>query len=57
MPLVKVHVHTDDPGRAISIGSGMGSLDGVEVANMQEQARERERRLVVLEGAASGTTR
>jgi DegV family protein with EDD domain len=50
VPLLKVHVHTDDPGRAISIGSGMGSLDGVEVANMQEPARERERRLVVLEG-------
>ncbi|HEU0193741.1 MAG TPA: DegV family protein [Gaiellales bacterium] len=54
LPLVKVHVHTDDPGRALSIGSGMGSLDGVEVANMHEQARQRERRLVVLEGGGEG---
>lgn len=54
VPLVKVHVHTDDPGQALSIGSAMGSLDGVEVANMQEQARERERRLVVLEGGGEG---
>src|SRR5262249_35915053 len=43
-PLVKVHVHTDDPGRALTLGSASGSLDGVEVANMHEQARARERR-------------
>lgn len=49
-PLVKVHIHTDDPGLVLSTGVGMGSLDAVEVANMHEQTRARERRLTVIEG-------
>jgi uncharacterized protein len=52
-PLVKVHLHTDDPGRALSAAVGMGAVDGVEIANMQEQARARERRLTVIEGGGS----
>jgi DAK2 domain fusion protein YloV len=43
---LKVHVHTDDPGRAISLGVARGVVGGVEVANMHEQALEREERLL-----------
>ena len=52
-PLVKVHIHTDDPGMALSAGVAMGALDAVEVANMHEQTRAREMRLTVIEGGLS----
>ena len=42
---LKVHVHTDDPGAALSLGTGAGTIDGVEIANMHEQQERRERRL------------
>ena len=42
---LKVHVHTDDPGRALSIGTAAGTIEGVEIANMHEQQERRERRL------------
>jgi DAK2 domain fusion protein YloV len=42
---LKVHVHTDDPGAALSLGTAAGTIDGVEIANMQEQQEQRERRL------------
>jgi DAK2 domain fusion protein YloV len=41
----KVHVHTDDPGAALSLATGIGSVDGVEVANMHVQTMQREERL------------
>jgi DAK2 domain fusion protein YloV len=52
---LKVHVHTDDPGRALSLGVARGTIGGVEIANMHEQALEREERLLhsVPEGLAS----
>ena len=43
---LKVHVHTDDPGRALSLGVARGAIAGVEVANMHEQAHRREERLL-----------
>jgi DAK2 domain fusion protein YloV len=43
---IKVHVHTDDPGAALSIGSAVGTIDRVEIANMHEQTHEREARLL-----------
>jgi hypothetical protein len=43
---LKVHVHTDDPGAALSLGSARGVLDGVEIADMRRQASEREERLL-----------
>jgi hypothetical protein len=43
---LKVHVHTDDPGRALSLGVARGIVGGVEVANMHEQTLEREERLL-----------
>ena len=42
---LKVHVHTDDPGRALSIGVEQGALASVEIADMHRQTEEREARL------------
>jgi DegV family protein with EDD domain len=56
-PLVKVHVHTDDPGRALSAAVAMGAVDGVEIANMHEQTRARERRLTLIEGGVGADER
>jgi fatty acid kinase len=42
---LKIHVHTDDPGAALSLGTAVGVVEGVEIANMHEQTREREARL------------
>ncbi len=44
-PTVRVHVHTDDPGAALSLGVAMGTIDRVEIADMHTQTAERERRL------------
>jgi uncharacterized protein len=43
---LKVHVHTDEPGRALSLGVARGVVGGVEVANMHAQTHEREERLL-----------
>jgi DAK2 domain fusion protein YloV len=43
---LKVHVHTDDPGRALSLGVARGVVEGVEIANMHAQTQEREARLL-----------
>jgi uncharacterized protein len=43
---LKVHVHTDDPGRALSLGVQRGTVGGIEIANMHEQTAEREERLL-----------
>jgi hypothetical protein len=43
---LKIHIHTDDPGRALSIGVAHGSIANIEIANMRVQALERERRLL-----------
>lgn len=45
---LKVHVHTDDPGAALSLGTAAGTIEGIEIANMQVQQEERERRLSVV---------
>jgi DAK2 domain fusion protein YloV len=51
---LKIHVHTDDPGAALSIGTAAGRIDRVEIANMHEQTASREERLsTVLPDAAS----
>jgi DAK2 domain fusion protein YloV len=51
---LKVHVHTDDPGAALSAGTMLGTIDRVEIANMHRQTVQREERLleVVPRGAA-----
>ena len=43
---LKVHVHTDDPGAALSLATSVGAIDRVEIANMHEQTHEREDRLL-----------
>ncbi len=43
---LKVHVHTDDPGAALTLGTASGSIDGVEIADMHRQTLIRETRLV-----------
>jgi DAK2 domain fusion protein YloV len=43
---LKVHVHTDEPGRALSIGTNVGVIDRIEIANMHEQTQQREERLL-----------
>jgi DAK2 domain fusion protein YloV len=53
---VKVHVHTDDPGAALSVGGAVGTLEGIEIANMHHQAVTREERLLhVVSGHESRT--
>jgi fatty acid kinase len=42
---LKVHVHTDEPGAALSLGTARGTLEGIEIANMHRQTLEREERL------------
>jgi len=36
--LVRIHVHTDDPGAVLTHGTGMGSLTQVKVDNIRRQA-------------------
>ena len=48
---LKVHVHTDEPGRALTLGTAVGVVEGVEIANMHHQTAQREERL--LEGGAT----
>jgi uncharacterized protein len=43
---VKAHVHTDDPGRALSVGTAAGAIANVEIADMHRQIAARERRLL-----------
>lgn len=43
---LKIHVHTDDPGRALTLGVAHGVVEGVEIANMHAQTQEREARLL-----------
>ena len=38
--LVKVHVHTDDPGRVIALASSLGKLDRLNVGDMSSQHRK-----------------
>lgn len=43
---LKIHVHTDDPGAALTMGTAVGVIDRVEIANMHEQTAAREERLL-----------
>lgn len=40
--LVKVHVHTNDPGKALQYALAMGELTNLKIENMVEQRRERQ---------------
>jgi DAK2 domain fusion protein YloV len=43
---LKVHLHTDDPGEALSLAVAQGAISGVEIANMHEQTAQRHVRLL-----------
>jgi DAK2 domain fusion protein YloV len=43
---LKVHVHTDDPGAALAIGTRVGAIENVEIADMHRQTQARQRRLL-----------
>jgi fatty acid kinase len=42
---VKAHVHTDEPGRALSLATAVGTLAEIEISNMHEQTADRTERL------------
>jgi DAK2 domain fusion protein YloV len=48
---LKVHVHTDDPGAALSTATAIGVIDEVEIADMHAQTAAREARLRAAEAA------
>jgi hypothetical protein len=48
---LKVHVHTDDPGAALSAAVMIGVVEGVEIANMHHQTAQREERLLETVGS------
>jgi dihydroxyacetone kinase-like predicted kinase len=41
-----VHVHTDEPGRALALGTAAWIVEAVEIANMHKQTEERSVRLL-----------
>ena len=34
---LKIHVHTDEPGAALALATAVGTIEGVEIANMHKQ--------------------
>ncbi|HEY6835917.1 MAG TPA: DAK2 domain-containing protein [Gaiellaceae bacterium] len=51
---LKAHVHTDDPDAALAVGTAVGTIEAVEIADMHRQTAEREARLSA-EGPRAGT--
>ena len=49
--VVKVHVHTNEPGKAIQYALELGELDAIKIDNMFEEAREREAKQAEAEAA------
>jgi DAK2 domain fusion protein YloV len=43
---LRIHVHTDEPDRAVAVGSSHGAVEALEVADMHAQIAAREGRLV-----------
>jgi hypothetical protein len=54
---LKVHVHTDDPGAALSLGTARGAISAVEIADMHVQTAQREERLAGIGVAATPSDR
>jgi uncharacterized protein len=46
--MLKIHVHTDEPGKALSFGTALGTIEGVEIANMHKQTEERTERITTV---------
>ena len=51
---LKVHVHTDEPDRAMALFEGAGEVSRLDVADMREQIAERDERLGAVEERACG---
>lgn len=49
---VKLHVHTDDPGRVLTLATALGEVEEVDIKNMHVQTVDREARLVGTAAAA-----
>ena len=49
---LKIHVHTDDPGAALSLATCQGTIEGIEIANMHRQTVERKARLTAPSSSA-----
>ncbi len=45
LEVVKVHVHTNEPGKALQMALELGELDAIKIDNMFEEARERQEKL------------
>ncbi|HUP31887.1 MAG TPA: DAK2 domain-containing protein, partial [Gaiellaceae bacterium] len=43
---LKIHVHTDEPGKALAFGTALGTIEGVEIANMHLQTAQRSERIL-----------
>ncbi len=44
LEVVKVHVHTNDPGKALQMALELGELDSIKIDNMLEEFRERQKK-------------
>lgn len=53
---VKIHVHTDEPGKVLAIGTSLGVLSEIEIDNMAEQTEARRRRLGEAQSAQAAST-
>jgi uncharacterized protein len=53
---VKAHVHTDDPGAALTVGTRTGTIANVEIADMHRQTQARARRLLAAAPAPAAAT-
>jgi uncharacterized protein len=51
---LKVHVHTDDPERAIAVFDGAGAVSRLDVADMRAQVADRDARLDAAAAAVPG---
>jgi uncharacterized protein len=53
---LKIHVHTDEPGAALALATALGTIEGVEIANMHKQTDERAGRILesVLDSGRDG---
>ncbi len=49
---VKLHVHTDEPGRVLALATSLGSVEEIDIKNMHLQTVQRESRLA---GAPAAT--
>jgi uncharacterized protein len=51
---LKIHVHTDDPDAATSLFADAGTVSHIDIADMNEQVKQRDARLTGVGGVRSG---